>query len=105
MENPGMENRGPVFGNARDVSSGVVTEIAEWIHEYSGIATPADRLKFEIFQKLRSIDGCQGRVYYGGPMGHPSKHSMPKIKLDLTADEVPVTTLVRHDFSDDQLDP
>ncbi len=38
-------------------------------------------------------------------MGHPSKHSMPKIELDLTADEVPVTTLVRHDFSDDQLDP
>ena len=83
---------------------GIFTDIAGWVYEQSGIEIPADRLKFEIFQNPRGINACQGRVYYGGPMGFSSKHSMPKIKLDLSADEVlveePVMTPVRHDYSD-----
>ena len=82
----------------------VFTEIAEWVYEQSGIEIPADRMKFDIHPNPRGVDGCQGRVYYGGPMGFGSKHSMPKIKLDLTADEIlvedPVMTPVRHDYSD-----
>ena len=83
---------------------GVYTEIAGWVYDQSGIEIPADRLTFEIFKNPRGLDGCQGRVYYGGPMGFSSKNSMPKIKLDLSADEVlvddPVMTPVRHDYSD-----
>ena len=80
------------------------TEIAGWIYEQSGIEIPADRLLFEIFKNPRDVDSCQGRIYYGGPLGFGSKHAMPKIKLDLTTDEVlveePVMTPVRHDYSD-----
>jgi predicted nucleotidyltransferase component of viral defense system len=87
-----------------DFLRGVFTEIAGWVYERTGIEIPADRLKFEIFQNPHGVDACQGRIYYGGPVGFGSKHSMPKIKLDLSADEVlvdaPVMTPVRHDYSD-----
>jgi len=80
------------------------TEIAEWIHEQSGIEIPPERLTFEVFTNPRGIEACQGRVYYKGPATYSGKHSMPKIKLDLTADEVivdtPVSLPVRHVYSD-----
>jgi len=79
-------------------------EIAEWIYEQSGIEIPADRVKFEIYTNPRGVESCQGRVYYKGPATFSGKHSMPRIKLDLSADEVlvddPVTVPVRHDYSD-----
>ncbi len=80
------------------------SEIADWIYEQSGIEMPADRMKFEIYTNPRGVDSCQGRVYYKGPATFSSKHSMPRIKLDLSADEIvvnePVTIPVRHDYSD-----
>ena len=80
------------------------TEIAEWIYEQSGIEIPPDRMKFEIYANPRGVDSCQGRVYYKGPATYSGKHSMPRIKLDLSVDEVvvedPVTIPVRHDYSD-----
>jgi predicted nucleotidyltransferase component of viral defense system len=87
-----------------DFLRNIFTEIAGWVYDQSGIEIPTDRLLFEIFKNPRGIDACQGRIYYGGPMGFSSKHSMPKIKLDLTVDEVlveePVMTPVRHGYSD-----
>ncbi len=80
------------------------SEIAEWTYEQSGIEISADRLKFEIYTNPRGVSSCQGRVYYKGPATYSGKHSMPRIKLDLSADEViadePVMMPVRHDFSD-----
>ena len=80
------------------------TEIAEWIYEQSGIEIPADRMKFEVYTNPRGIESCQGRVYYKGPATYSGKHSMPRIKLDLSVDEVvvddPVTIPVRHHYSD-----
>ncbi|MCZ2342042.1 MAG: nucleotidyl transferase AbiEii/AbiGii toxin family protein [Bacteroidales bacterium] len=80
------------------------TEIAEWAYEQSGVEMPADRLKFEIYTNPRGINSAQGRVYYKGPATYSGKHSMPRIKLDLSVDEVlvdePVVMPVRHDFSD-----
>ncbi len=80
------------------------TEIAEWVYEQSGIEIPADRMKFEIYTNPRGVESCQGRVYYKGPATYSGKHSMPRIKLDLSADEVvvdePVMIPVRHDYSD-----
>jgi predicted nucleotidyltransferase component of viral defense system len=91
-----------------DFLRGIFTEINGWVYDQSGIEIPSDRMLFEIFKNPRGIDACQGRVYYRGPLGFSSKHSMPKIKLDLTADEVvveePVMTQVRHDYSDDPAD-
>src|ERR1700749_4114372 len=58
-----------------DFLRGAFTEIAGWVYEQSGIEIPADRLKFDIYQNPRGVNACQGRVYYGGPMGFSSKHS------------------------------
>jgi len=78
--------------------------IAEWIYDNSGIEIPVDRLTFEIFRNPRGVDACQGRIYYRGPVTPAGKQAMPRIKLDLTADETladtPVLTPVRHDYSD-----
>lgn len=79
-------------------------KIAEWIYEQSGIEIPADRMKFEIYTNPRGVESCQGRVYYKGPATYSGKHSMPRIKLDLSVDEIvveePVTIPVRHAYSD-----
>lgn len=78
--------------------------IAAWVYDSSGIEIPADRLIFEIYRNPRGIDACQGRVYYRGPVTPEGKHSVPRVKLDLTAGEVvveaPVIRPVRHDYSD-----
>ncbi|MCC5830343.1 MAG: nucleotidyl transferase AbiEii/AbiGii toxin family protein [Phycisphaeraceae bacterium] len=79
-------------------------QIAEWIYERSGIEIPPDRMKFEVYTNPRGLESCQGRVYYKGPATYSGKRSMPRIKLDLSADELvvedPVTIPVRHDYSD-----
>lgn len=80
------------------------TEIAEWIYEQSGIEIPVDRLLFEAYTNPRGVKSCQGRVYYKGPATFSGNHSMPRIKLDLSSDEIlvddPVVMPVRHDYSD-----
>ncbi|MCB9334309.1 MAG: nucleotidyl transferase AbiEii/AbiGii toxin family protein [Lewinellaceae bacterium] len=83
---------------------GIFSEIAEWVYENSGIEIPVDRLTFEVFENPRGIESCQGRVYYRAPVTPAGNKSLPRIKLDLTVDEVivdaPVLTPVRHDYSD-----
>lgn len=80
------------------------TEISEWIYDQSGIVIPVDRMLFDIFKNPRGVDACQGRIFYRGPATYSGKDSMPRVKLDLTADESvvdePVKTPVRHDYSD-----
>lgn len=80
------------------------SDIAAWIYDTSGIEIPVDRLTFEIYRNPRGVDAGQGRVYYRGPATPAGKHSMPRIKLDLTADEImaepPVIRPVRHEYSD-----
>lgn len=80
------------------------TGIANWIYEESGVEIPVDRLRFEAYTNPRGVESCQGRVYYKGPATFSGKHSMPRIKLDLSPDEVvvddPVIMPVRHEYSD-----
>lgn len=79
-------------------------DIAAWVYDNSGIEIPPERLTFEIYRNPRGIDAAQGRVYYRGPVTPAGKHAMPRIKLDLTADEVitetPVVRPVRHEYGD-----
>ncbi|MBO0861872.1 MAG: nucleotidyl transferase AbiEii/AbiGii toxin family protein [Chloracidobacterium sp.] len=73
-------------------------------YDRSGIEIPVDRLNFEIYQNPRGVDTCQGRVFYRGPVTPEAKKAWPRIKLDLTADEIiaetPVIRPVRRDYSD-----
>jgi len=81
---------------------GAFTEVCEWLYQESGIETFADRLRFKIYTNPRDEKSCQGRFYYRGPVS--PRGDPPRIKLDLTADEVlvlePAIREVNHSYSD-----
>ncbi len=80
----------------------VFAEIGERIYDETGIEVPARLQEFEILQNPRGKTMCQGKISYKGPVS--SSHALPRIKLDLTADErivlPPVRTKVFHPYSD-----
>ena len=63
---------------------------------------PANLQEFEILRNPRGQLSCQGKISYKGPVS--STHGLPRIKLDLTADErivlPPVRTQIFHPYSD-----
>jgi predicted nucleotidyltransferase component of viral defense system len=77
-------------------------EVSEWIYEQTGIEIPADKKEFDIYTNPRGTISCQGKISYKGPVS--STHALPRIKLDLTADEHvvldPVQTQIFHPYSD-----
>ena len=81
----------------------VFAEIGVRIYEVTGIELPPDYQQFEIYENPRGSLSCQGRIGYQGPVS-PRGRSMPRIKLDLTADErvvLPaVLSPVFHPYSD-----
>ena len=81
----------------------VFADIAEWIYEHSGLEVPAGLQDFDIYENPRGNLNCQGKISYRGPVSpHPG---LPRIKLDLTADEhlvlPPVRLPVFHPYSDE----
>ena len=72
------------------------------VHDQTGIEIPADKQKFDIYQNPRGQISCQGKISYKGPVS--STHALPRIKLDLTADErvvlPPVRAQIFHPYSD-----
>jgi len=82
--------------------TGVFNQIADWVYDNTGIEVPKDQLRFEIFTNPRGIPSCQGRVAYRGPL--QNRGDLPRIKLDLTNDELlvlnPVVRDVHHPYSD-----
>jgi predicted nucleotidyltransferase component of viral defense system len=79
-------------------------EIAEWITENSGIEIPDDRMLFEVYANPRGKQAAQGRIYYRGPVTPAGKQAMPRIKLDLSPDEIiadtPAERSVSHEYAD-----
>ncbi|MEO5760751.1 MAG: nucleotidyl transferase AbiEii/AbiGii toxin family protein [Vicinamibacteria bacterium] len=77
------------------------SEIGEWIYEQSGIEIPASKQEFEIYQNPRGQLSCEGKISYKGPI---SPSPLPRIKLDLTADErvvlPPVRAQIFHPYRD-----
>lgn len=80
----------------------VFSEIGGWIYEQTGIEIPPDKQDFEIYQNPRGQVSCQGKISYKGPVS--STHDLPRIKLDLIADErivlPPVRAQIFHPYSD-----
>ncbi|MEX2365976.1 MAG: nucleotidyl transferase AbiEii/AbiGii toxin family protein, partial [Pseudohongiellaceae bacterium] len=78
------------------------TEISAWVYDSSGMEIPADSLRFDFYTNPRGNNSAQGRVGYRGPMQR--RGDLPRIKLDLTDDEVlvmePVMRAVHHPYSD-----
>jgi predicted nucleotidyltransferase component of viral defense system len=81
----------------------VFAEIGRWVYDRTGIEIPADRQDFEILQNPRGNLSCQGKLSYRGPVS-PQGRNMPRVKLDLTADErvvlAPVVANVFHPYGD-----
>ncbi len=76
--------------------------IAEWMYDHSGIDISTQTPRFRTYRNPRGSLQIEGRVYYRGPM--QPRGSLPRIKLDLTADEKmvhrPVERAVAHPYSD-----
>ena len=79
------------------------TSIASWLYEEAGIEILIDRLKFDIYMNSRGHRSCQGRVYHDSYFAQ-GKRDIPKIRLDLSADEVLVLPTSRqavfHPYTD-----
>ncbi len=86
-----------------DFLKSVFAEISEQIYEETGIELPVDRQDFDIFTNPRGSISCQGKISYRGPVS-PQGNNMPRVKLDLTADELivlpPAQSPIFHPYSD-----
>ncbi len=80
----------------------VFADISRWVYEASGVEIPAEQLRFEVYENYRKKPAGEGRVYYRGPVAPGG--ALPKIKLDLTGDELlataPASRPVAHPYSD-----
>lgn len=80
----------------------IFAEVGAWIYDETGIEIPADQQEFEIYRNPRGNLSCQGKISYKGPIS-PTR-PLPRIKLDLTADErvvlPPETVEIFHPYSD-----
>lgn len=86
----------------RDFLQSTFNNIADWVNEMSGIEIPQNLIRFDIFKNPRGIISAQGRISYRGPL--QPHEPLPRIKLDLTVDEVlvlpPVKRQVHHPYTD-----
>jgi predicted nucleotidyltransferase component of viral defense system len=77
-------------------------EISEWVYDATGIEIPKDLIRFDVYENNRGGMSAQGRIGYRGPM--QPRGDLPRIKLDLTVDEIlaldPAVREVHHPFSD-----
>lgn len=77
-------------------------EIADWVYDAAGTEIPHDLIRFDVYTNPRGKISVQGRIGYRGPLRPRS--DPPRIKLDLTDDEVlvlePVNREVHHPYSD-----
>jgi len=77
-------------------------EIAAWVYEQCGIEIPKDTIRFEVYENPRGRHSVEGRIEYRGPM--QQRGSLPRIKLDITEDEVlvlePIVCKVHHPYTD-----
>ena len=80
----------------------VFAEVGAWVYEETGIEVPVDGEEFELFTNPRGNLSCQGKLSYKGPVS-PTR-PLPRIKLDLTADErvvlPPAIAEIFHPYSD-----
>ncbi len=80
----------------------VFRDIADWVYDNSGVEIPKEQIRFEIFANPRGSLSGEGRIYYRGPL--QQRDNLPRIKLDLTSDEIIVLRTaqreVHHPYSD-----
>jgi predicted nucleotidyltransferase component of viral defense system len=82
----------------------VFEAITVWVREESGIELVVEESAFRRRRNSRGNETTQGRIAYRGPNPPPQ---LPKVKLDITADEVVVEQIalrtIGHQYSDEPL--
>ncbi len=77
-------------------------DISEWVYDTAGIDIPKNLIRFDVYKNKRGGMSAQGRIGYSGPM--QPRGDLPRIKLDLTTDEIlvldSVVRKVHHPYSD-----
>jgi predicted nucleotidyltransferase component of viral defense system len=77
--------------------------LAAWLYDTTGIELPAELLRFDVYDLKTGGRAGEGRIAYRGPIA-PRGGDLPRIKLDLTADEhVVLPSVIRpvaHPYSD-----
>lgn len=77
-------------------------DISEWVYDAAGVEIPKELIRFEVYQNNRSGMSALGRIGYRGPL--QPRGDLPRLKLDLTIDEIlvldPVVRSVHHPYSD-----
>lgn len=61
-------------------------DISEWVYDAVGILIPKELIRFDVYENNRGGISAQGRIGYQGPLQR--KGDLPRIKLDLTTDEI-----------------
>jgi predicted nucleotidyltransferase component of viral defense system len=83
----------------------IFTDVGEWLREESGIELILDAKAFQRRQNRRGQPTTQGRIGYRGP--NETRGIPPKVKFDLTSDEVltqrPELRQIGHHYSDQPL--
>lgn len=79
----------------------IFKDVAAWIREKSGLELIVDDNSFKRRRNKRGSATTLGKIGYRGPNANPS---IPKVKLDLTSDELltsrPVMRRINHPYSD-----
>ena len=78
-------------------------DISDWIYQKSRIELPKDLISFKFHKNKKGLILVRGKIGFKGPL--LKKVNLPKIQLDLTADEIlvsqPIKMRVRHPYTDD----
>jgi predicted nucleotidyltransferase component of viral defense system len=77
--------------------------LGEWLYDVTGIELPPELMRFDVWDQKTGGRAGEGRLAYRGPIA-PRGGDLPRIKLDLTADErVVLPSIIRpvtHPYSD-----
>ena len=76
----------------------VFADIADAVYDRTGIEVPTNTQRFDLYRNPRGKLSCQARIAYRGPVS-PRGSNMPRVKFDLTADELLVLPAVRSSFT------
>lgn len=81
-----------------------IQTVCLWVSKATGIEIDLDRTLFEVIENASEQSIIQGRIFYRGPVSPTSKQQWPRIKFDLTSDEVivdsPEKRKIIHPYSD-----
>ncbi|MBA3752458.1 nucleotidyl transferase AbiEii/AbiGii toxin family protein [Candidatus Dependentiae bacterium] len=88
----------------KDFLINAFSKVSSWVYAASGIELPKDRMIFDFYKNSRGHLSCEGRIFYKGPFVPTSYRQIPRIKLDLSVDEIIVESSVAkrvvHPYSD-----